>query len=443
MELKNKKFDYKWVVIAMSFLMVMISLGFTSSTKSLFPDEIAKDLEVQRSLVAIGESCRYISTAVVNIFFGFLVAKFGPKKLICGGFCSLIASMLLYSYANNLIVIYIAGTLLGVGLSFTSTTMVGYIVGMWCSENKGTIMGIVLASNGLGGAIAVQIVGRIIKPDVIGSYRNAYRLIAIILSVTLLILIIFLRDRPKNYDETAHSNVKKKKKRGQDWVGIDFSEAIRKFYFWGAIVCVFFSGLILQGSHGIVKMHLTDVGIDYSAVLSLMSFSSIILVSAKFLTGFVYDKFGIRVTASVCTTIAIVTTFILAMVKVGPVGFALAVVYTATSPYALPLETIMLPLYASDLFGKKSYPKILGIFVSVNTAGYAAGSPLMNLCYDIFGTYVPALILVSCIMIGVLILLQFVISAAHREQKRIMAAEESNSLAAETIGETEAVQNIK
>ena len=75
MKLKDKKFDYTWVIIAMS-LMVMISLGFTSSTKSLFPDEIAEDLGVQRSLVSIGESCRYIATAIVNIFFGFFCIFF-------------------------------------------------------------------------------------------------------------------------------------------------------------------------------------------------------------------------------------------------------------------------------------------------------------------------------------------------------------------------------
>ena len=192
MEIKNKRFDYKWVVIAMCFLMVMISLGFTSSTKSLFPDEIANDLGVERSLVSIGESCRYITTSIVNIFFGFLIVKFGPKKLICGGFVALIASMLLYSFANHLIVIYIAGCLLGAGLSFTTTTMVGYMVGIWCSENKGTIMGAVLASNGLGGAIALQVIGRMINPEEIGSYRNAYRFIAIVLAVTLVLLLIFL-----------------------------------------------------------------------------------------------------------------------------------------------------------------------------------------------------------------------------------------------------------
>lgn len=428
--MKLKKIDYKWITIAMCFLMVMISLGFTSSTKSLFPDEIAKELGTERSLVAIGESCRYIATAVVNMFFGFLVEKFGPKKLICVGYMFLIASMALYSVANNLFVIYVGGTLLGIGLSFTATTMVGYIVGIWCAENKGTIMGAVLASNGIGGAIAIQIAGRLINPNVTGSYRKAYAMIAIVLSVTLVILLIFLRDKPKDITEKPKV-VSKKKKRGQDWIGIEFSEAIKKPYFWGALICIFFSGMILQGSHGIVKMHLTDVGVDYAKVLSLLSFSSIILVTAKFFTGFIYDKGGLRVAASICTSIAIVTTFLLAFIKGGNIGFVLAIVYTVVSPYALPLETVMLPIYASDLFGKKSYGKILGIFVSVNTAGYAVGAPVMNISYDVFGSYTPALILVASIMCVMLILLQFVITASHKEQRRVIAEYEAASVTAE------------
>ena len=79
----------------------------------------------------------------------------------------------------------------------------------------------------------------------------------------------------------------------------------------------------------------------------------------------------------------------------------------------------MLPIYAADLFGRKSYAKILGIFVSVNTAGYAVGSPLMNLSYDIFGSYKPALILVASLMVVVFIILQFVVSAGNKEFNRI------------------------
>ena len=193
----KKRFDYKWVIVAMCFLMVMISLGFGSSTKSLFPDEIAEALGVERSLVSIGESCRFIATAVINVFFSVLVVKFGPKKLIFAGYLSLIAATFLYSIADNLILIYLAGTLLGVGFSWTTTTMVGYVVGIWCSENKGTIMGLILASNGLGGAIAIRLVGALIDPNVTGSYRSGYRLISAVMAVTLVILMIFFRNRPK------------------------------------------------------------------------------------------------------------------------------------------------------------------------------------------------------------------------------------------------------
>ena len=421
--IKGKKFDYTWVMVGACFLMVAVALGFASSTKSLFPSKIADSLsaihgtEIGRGLVTITESIRYVTTAIVNLFFGKLVKKLGTRLMVALGFVSLVLSMLSYSYATELWLVYVAGAFLGLGLAWTTTTMVGYVVGIWCARSKGTIMGAILASNGLGGAIAIQVAGYFIEQGIDG-YRDAYRVCALVIGITGIIVVSLFRSKPKVQEI---GDVENEKKRGKDWAGIPFSAAVRKFYFWGALVCIFFSGMILQGTHGIVAMHLEDVGIDYGAVKSLLSFGSIILASAKFLTGFVYDKWGLRVSANFCTAIAVVTTFLLAAIKGDDLGFVLAVIFTVVSQYALPLETIMLPIYASDLFGQRSYAEVLGLFVSVNTAGYAVGSPLMNLCYDAFSSYVPALIIVGCIMAAVFVLLQFVISSAHKEQKRVMA----------------------
>ena len=426
---KKFRLDYKWVIVAVCFLMVMISLGFASSTRSLFPDEIAKDLEVQRSLIAIGDSIRFIATAIVNLFFGALIVKLGSKKLILAGFVCLTASMICYATAENLILIYLGGALLGIGFSWTSTTMVGYVINAWCKENKGTIMGAVLASNGIGGAIAIQIVGSIIDPAVTGSYRKAYFLIALIMAVMAVVMLLFFRDKPKNAQDAPVVHEKGKKKRGRDRAGIEFSILLKKPYFWGAMFCIFCTGLILQGTGGIAAMHMKDVGVDYDRVKALLSFGSLILAGSKFLTGFLYDRFGLRVTATSCTLLAIISGFMLAAVQPTNLGFVLAILYTALHQCALPLETIMLPIYAADLFGQKSYSKVLGVCVSVNTAGYACGGYLMNLCYDIFHSYTPALIVVGLLMVAILVLLQFVISAAHREHKRV----EREALAAETV----------
>jgi MFS family permease len=133
-ESQTRKADYKWVIVVLCFMMVFVCLGFCSSNKSLYTFAITGALGIPRSSFSLNDSCRFITTAIVNMFFGSLVSKFGTKKLICAGFVSLILSCLAYSVATNVFVIYLGGCLLGIGLAWTTTTMVGCVVNKWCKE---------------------------------------------------------------------------------------------------------------------------------------------------------------------------------------------------------------------------------------------------------------------------------------------------------------------
>ena len=421
----KKKFDYKWVIVVVSFLMVMTCLGFCSSPKSLFIAPVTEALGIKRSLFSINDSCRFVTTAVINIFFGALVSRFGPKKLIGAGFCALIISMLLYSWASNIWVFYLGGMLLGVGLSWTTTTMVGCVINKWCKENKGTIMGAILAANGIGGAIAIQVVTPIIESSDLG-YKTAYRVCAVILFVVACIVLSFFRNNPKNAENTEVV-VSKKKSRGSSWTGLSFAEAVKSPYFYGAAICIFLTGMSLQGINGAAAAHMKDVGLDPAFVGKALSVHSLALAFFKFLTGFIYDKKGLRVTINICSVTAVIVMVALTSITDSPSGKVLAVVYSIFSSLALPLETILLPIYAGDLFGQKSFDKILGIFVSINTAGYAVGAPLINACFDIFGSYNIGFTGCAIIMVGVIVTLQFVITAAHKKQKEIEAAEKQTA----------------
>lgn len=422
---RTGRFDYKWVVIGLCFLMVFVALGFCSSPKSFFIGPVSSALGVDRSVYSINDSFRYVSTAVINIFFGFLVAKLGPKVLILSGFTSLVTSMLLYAFASNLVMLYLGGMFLGIGLSWTTTTMVGYVVSRWCKENKGTIMGAVLASNGVGGALAIKILSPIIDSSPMG-YRKAYIVVACVLaSVAVLILCLF-RNSPKGVavDKTVVKH-KKKKKRGKDWIGISFGDATKKLYFWGVLVCIFLTGFTLQGVNGVTAQYYKDVGLDTSAVTNILSLHSLVLALAKFFTGFSYDKFGLRITSGICLVSALASSTCLVLINPSPTGIALAVVNSIISCFALPLETIMLPIYAADLFGERSFDKVLGIFVSVNTAGYALGAPVINACYDVTGSYKIGFAISLGVLAFIAILLQFVLSAASRTQRRVIAEHEA------------------
>ncbi len=415
--MERKKLDYKWVVAAVSFLAVLTALGFCSSSKSLYLDAITNALGISRSAFSINDSCRFITTSIVNLFFGTLFARFGAKKLMCAGFVSLIISMFLYSIGENVFVFYAGGVFLGIGMAWTTTTMVGVVIGNWFKENRGTVMGAVLASNGLGAALAIQIVSPMIEAHAFG-YRDAYRLIMVILLVVGVLVAIFMKDKPKEDNGTPVS-AQKKAKRGQSWAGIEFSAAAKKAYFYAALVCIFITGLLLQGITGISKALMKDTGLDAGYIATVLSMHSIALTVFKFAVGFVYDKKGLRVTSNMCFITAIIVMFMLANVTNSPTGKVLAMIYGIFSSLALPLETIMLPIYTADLFGEKSYAKILGIISSVNTAGYAVGAPLMNLCYDLLGNYNVAIYIGCGLMAVATIVMQFVISTAHKQRKKI------------------------
>ena len=183
------------------------------------------------------------------------------------------------------------------------------------------------------------------------------------------------------------------------------------------------TGMCLQGVNGVYKAHMDDLGIDAAFGDLVVSVHSLSLAGFKFLTGIIHDKKGMRFTMILCDVAAVVMSVMLILVAPTSFGMAMAMGYGVLCSMALPLETIMLPLITTDLFGNKSFDKILGIVAALNTAGYAVGAPMMNWCYDLFGTYVPFIWACVGIMAVVTVMYQFVISSAARERKKILAAE--------------------
>lgn len=419
MKLQRSRFDYTWVIIASCIAMEFVALGFCSSNKSLYLAAITEALNIPRGLFSINDSCRFLITAVANLFFGSLLQKFGVKKLVGIGFLSLAASMLVYSAAETVWVFYIGGCLLGLGLTFTGTTMASYMVRRWCTKNVGTVQGLVLASNGLGGAVAAQIVSPIIYQE--GNafgYRSAYMLVAAILVVVGTLVVIFLKE-PEGGAQVQPG--KKKKPRGEGWVGMDYEVAVKKPYFYATCVAIFLTGAVISSVNGTSAAHMKDVGLDPAYVATVLSIHSIALTAFKFLTGMCYDKFGLKVSMTICQAAALVVFVLLALLNDSATGKVFAMIFGIFSSLALPLETVMLSFITSDMFGNRSFAKMLGIISALNTAGYAVGSPALNACYDAFGTYTPAIWVSAGIMAALIVAFRLILKANAEDKKAILA----------------------
>lgn len=406
---------YGWVILAICSLMVFVALGFTSSPRGLYLAAITEDMQIPRSLYSLHDTCRYAATAIFNLFFGAMVAKHGIRKLVGLGFISLTVSMLLNAFATNVVMFYISGTLLGIGLAWTTTAIVGNLVEKWFTSNKGTIMGVILAANGLGGAFASQLVSRFIYSSTsITGWRLSYMVTAAILAVVGVATVLIIRNDPKELgvQPISFKKVKQSKVRGENWDGIPYDVVRRKAYYYVALVAIYFTGFVLQAIHGVAAAHMKDSGIDPSIVANVLSIGSFMLMISKASAGFSVDKFGLRVTLLICHICGVAGILCLAFAA----NSLMAYIYCIATAFALPLETIMLPLLAKNLFGSHSYSKIMGIFVAVNTLGYATGVPLMNLSYDLIGTYRPIMLLLVCVLVTVALVMQVVITIARKDR---------------------------
>ena len=404
---------YRWVVVGCCFVMILVCLGFCSSTKGLYLSAVTDALHLDRSLYSVNDTLRYVANALVNLFFGWLVLHFGPRKLIAGGFLCLAAAMAVYSVAESLPMIYLGGVFLGIGQSWTSTTIVGFVIGRWCPENKGTIMGAVLAANGVGSAVAAQIVGPLINGSTFG-YRNAYGLTAVILLAVGILVVALFRNQPA---QTALKPAAVKKSRGIRWEGITLKQCLKTPYFYIACFYVFVMGLTIQSLSAIYPAHMKDVGLDPGYVTTVVSIYSVLLSGTKFLTGVSYDKMGLPLTMLICNVATALACVLLAMLGAG--SNALAMVYGVVYAIGVPIQTIGMPLITADLFGMRDEASILGVLVSVSTVGYAVGTPMVNLFYDHQGTYNTALIIMAVGMAVASVAIVFALRQANKMRLQI------------------------
>ena len=420
MTLKKPQLDYKWVALAVCFLMEFLCLGFCSSNPGLYTASVTNALNIDRAVYSVASSIRYMTQVFIALYFGVMVNRFGIKKMVVVGLCSLTGATLIRSVATHFLHFYIAGALHGVGIVFVGGTMASTIVRRWFNQDIGRYTGIVMSANGLGGAVAAQIVSPIINNGEVFGYRKAYLLSAVIALAISIVIVIFLRD-----NTTAGPIVtdKKKKARGASWTGMEYAAAKRKPYFYISAILVFLTGISLQSIGSITVVYMTDLGISPSFIATTATVGSLVITCSKLLVGITYDKKGLRFALLMCQLAGLATFVLKGLLTNSTIGLVFAMTATVLSYFAAPLETVMLPLLVNDLYGSASYTKILGVFMAMNSLGLCLGSPLGELFRKAFGDYRPCFWLFGIIMVVVIVSFQFVLRAAYKEKAAILAAE--------------------
>lgn len=376
-----KSSNYAWGVLVLLILMQFVYAGLTLSTVTLYMEPIlAAHPELSRTAYALTITLNGGANAIMSVFYGRLVEKFGMKSMI--SFCSLlmIAGVLLYATGTSIWMFYLAAILQGISLCFCSGASCSIIFSKWFAHSTGTLLSATAIGSGLAGVIFSPIVSKWI--GTIGWTASLYINCAIVV-FTAIVLIVFLKDTPEKYGVKPMWNDKVKIANESGEIipyGVTAKQAYKTVQFWCGTIGIGLFGLIIYGAICNIAIFSSDLGYDGGVMLSIMYAANIVL---QLPFGILADKLGIRTCMVAYSIMAIASVFIYATAP------AIGMMYLGTillgGSFCILKAT--LPVYTLQVFGNREQGRIMGIMIAVMNCGVAFGMPVLNAAYDITGSY--------------------------------------------------------
>lgn len=376
-----KSSNYAWCVMILLTLMQFVYAGLTLSTVTLYMNPIlSAHPELSRTAYSLTITLNGGANAIISVFYGKFVEKFGMKTMVSVCSLMMIAGVLLYATGTVIWMFYLAAILQGISLCFCSGATCSIIFSKWFAHSTGTLLSITAIGSGLAGVIFSPIVSTWIST--IGWTGSLYINCAIVV-FTAILLIVFLKDSPEKYGIKPMWNDKVKIAEESGKIipyGVTSKEAYKTVQFWCGTIGIGLFGLIIYGAICNIAVFSSDLGYDGGVMLSVMYAANIVL---QLPFGILADKLGIRVCMVAYSIMAIGAVFIYATAP------AIGMMYVGTvllgGSFCILKAT--LPVYTLQIFGNRAQGQIMGIMIAVMNCGVAFGMPVLNAAYDITGSY--------------------------------------------------------
>ena len=417
---------YHWVIAVVALLSYTVYGGVANNINSLFVLPVCEELEISRSAYSLAFSLRSMTLFLTNLFFGVIYRRYGYRKLAVLGMAGVGLGCIGMGLSGGIGLFSVCTMSLGFFVPFCDTAALTQLVGNWFHRHRGAVLGIVTAASGLGGALFSIGLNAVIERQ---GWRAAM-IGAAALHIFMAVLIVFLvRTKPEEMnlvplgdeeDSKAHRQKHAARRMG-DWYGFSMRELRRKPAFYLTMAATFLGGVSTYSSFYTVVPHLQDCGLSSVTAATMQSTMLMMMAVTKFLYGLLSDKIGAKKVLALALVCCAVGNWLLAEVT----GAGPALAASLCLAFALPITSILMPLIATDLFGSIASDMTVGLLLAMIALSGMLASPLMNIGYDLFGSYHLFLKLATVLALGALALYLVIFRMASRDRKAWEQAREA------------------
>lgn len=397
--LKRKKIFYGWwIAITAAFLNVVTGGTFIYAFTTFF-NPIRHSFGWSAAITSIAFTLRGLETGLLDPIVGYMVDKYGPRKLMFGGWLVAGLGYLLMSRIDSLWTFYATFLIISTGFSFGTFIIFNTAVANWFVKKRSRALTITYVGFGISGVL-VPLVAMSISQF---GWRDTALYVGIFLWLAGLPLSLVMRHKPEQFGYLPDGETGEKTGEPESASGTHLSdkipekdagyskleftarEALRSRPFWLLSMAYFFQHVATSAVMVHIVPYLVSSGVP--AGISAIAVTGMTLCSLIGRIGFgiLGDFFKKRYLISIAFTLQIIGVLFFSYVDGDKVWLLIPFLITYGAGYSGPI-----PLRAglvADYFGTKSFGTIFGWVAMIGMLGGVASPVIAGWIFDSTGSY--------------------------------------------------------
>jgi sugar phosphate permease len=270
---------YGWIVVAATFVTMLVTAGALGAPGVLMVP-LQKEFGWDASQISSALAIRFMLFGALAPFAAALLNHFGVRRVVTGALLAIALALLLSLGMTQLWqLVLFWGLILGVATGMTAMVLGATVATRWFTQRRGLAVGILSASSASGQLLFLPLLAGITDNH---GWRVTLAIIALALVITVIVVVLFLSDRPSDLGLPAYGDSKVQPpvvEKASLWLALKepftvLADAVRVPVFWILFATFFICG---ASTVGLIQTHFIamcgDVGIvpvGAAAVLAAM-----------------------------------------------------------------------------------------------------------------------------------------------------------------------------
>lgn len=375
---------YGWRIAAVSFTILFVIVGIVYYSFPVFYAPLIESFGWSRAQVTAGFFYSILIVGpVFGISAGFLIDRYGTRRILLAGLISAGAAFLGFGVMGSLSAYYIFYFMQTVGYVSAGPIPNQVLISHWFRRMRGLAMGMAYVGIGIGGAVAPVLAQFLIRNY---GWRSAMLAIGgAILLILIPVAILFVKNKPSDVGLHPDGDPAPPERRAAESLeaGIKLRAVVKTRAFWliliGSMLSIGAVGGVIQH----LQLYLRDQGFEPERAARVASFLLISSIVGRIIMGYLADRFR--------KSYVMLAAFLM-------VGGSIPLLYQVETPgaiyvfafifgFGMGADYMLIPLVTADCFGVASLGRLMGVILTSDALGQAFTPVLVGRLFDLYGSY--------------------------------------------------------